>query len=160
MLAADELCKSMTGGSLQPGAQRSQADDLEQIHRLCYATPLIFVCLTDFEMEIAVHKSAGRVDDHCRARRGEALEPRREAGRMADWSVFSVIGGGLDGPHHHFASVDTDTHVQIDALVCTQSLGVTRISSCYQTLAIPEISDPRPMKTKKPAITSDFSTAC
>jgi hypothetical protein len=67
---------------------------------------------------------------------------------MADWSVFSVIGDGLDGPHH-FASVDTDARLQIDALVCLQSLGVTRISSCHQTLAIPEISDPQPINTQE-----------
>src|SRR5262249_585541 len=57
MLTTDELCQSAARGAVQPGAQPSQADDLEDLHRVGY--PFNLGLSQSPQLEVSLREYAG-----------------------------------------------------------------------------------------------------
>src|SRR6266851_3430923 len=74
------------------------------------------------EREIAFDQLAQSPADRDRTRTRQRLQPRRQAGRMANRRVLGVLPR-LDRPHHHLAAVRPYPHLQIKTFLRPQPLG-------------------------------------
>ena len=74
------------------------------------------------QREVPRDQPLGVLADYDRSRGRDRLQPRRQAGRMADRRVLGVLPR-FNRPHHHLARIRTDPHLQINTFLRAQPLG-------------------------------------
>src|SRR5262249_708367 len=106
IVTPDKPCQPTRRRALEPGAQRSQANNLVKLYCLAYALDLGWTQRP--EVEIAFAQLPCRFSNCDRAGRCQCLHPRRESNGVSDRNVLAAAFSSLDRAHHHLTRVRTD----------------------------------------------------